>query len=433
MKKLLLLGSISLMCGALALAQLTFSDLPFMARATVASASAPIFSPTNSDANIIGWWKMNLDTNAIGGSMGGALTDQSTFSHPLTNITGSPSFAPVRSSTNLDANAIAPSTNFQTTWALTAGTALSKNWWLPTSTNSELKRTVFFEGMSGWPVVFDFWARRATNGVGSTNVQILFIDSAAAVTTNNFTLTDTLTYYAATGKAAGSTFSVGWRDTNITGVRGTIEITNPSVRIVGFTNLWSTNYLATASAVAHPGTTLGSVMVGTGGNGSLMHTQSTAHSTNYSIYLVVQVPIGTAGKYIFDSSSARVPDSSSTDNGSLRANGVSGGNVDLKMQMGGLSITNKGQLSTNQFNVIACIFNGSSSVLQVNMNAPTNGLVGTPTNSYSLKLTDRSDGLQSLGVIGIKYAEVIIRNVADDGATRTNYISYLTNKYNISP
>jgi len=85
------------------------------------------------------------------------------------------------------------------------------------------------------------------------------------------------------------------------------------------------------------------------------------------------------------------------------------------------SVANNTGVAVNTYASVACVFNGASSLIQVNNNAPTTGDIGAGNM-----------GGFTLGAIGanilfanIQVAEVIIYNVAHNQATRDAIIAYL--------
>lgn len=78
-------------------------------------------------------------------------------------------------------------------------------------------------------------------------------------------------------------------------------------------------------------------------------------------------------------------------------------------------------LAVNTYGAVACVFNGASSILQVNRNAPSTGDAGA-TNAGGFTLGAAGGAL----VFGnIQVMEVILFPAAHDQATRNNVIRYL--------
>jgi len=77
--------------------------------------------------------------------------------------------------------------------------------------------------------------------------------------------------------------------------------------------------------------------------------------------------------------------------------------------------------------VITTVVNGTSSVLQLNKEAPITGNSGG-SNMGGFTLAERP-GIGRYGNIKVK--EVIIYNVAQDGPTRETVVDYLINKWGI--
>ena len=81
-----------------------------------------------------------------------------------------------------------------------------------------------------------------------------------------------------------------------------------------------------------------------------------------------------------------------------------------------------GNLAVNTYGSVAAVFNGASSVIQVNTNAPTSTNAGT-NNAGGFTLGAASNGTAP-GNIQVK--EVIIYSAAHDATTRATIIAYLS-------
>lgn len=408
-------------------AQFTFADLPFMASVAAGTNAASPFVPSNTDTNIVGWWIFSKFTNQVTARiLTSALTDQSQWSRPLSNSDGASN--PFLTLSNNQGNFVKSSTNLTTSsWGKTTATTANQSNFIATAANGECSQTINM-GMPGWSYVFEFDAAQATNLEVNPNIQVLF-----GGFTSNMVLTTTLTHYAYTNNAPASSSTYGWKDTNAANF-GTILVYQPTIKIL-LPPLWDTNYVPTADFSAsswRPVPGVNSLSAGwtiSAGSGYIAHSNKWSHSTPYTVYDVAFLPSTVNNSYIWDSNLHTTPDSGGIDNGSLKGAGGAG---HLKLTCGGSSFTNNNGWNTNAWGIITAVFNGASSLLQINANNPTNGVLGTPTNSYSFKLFDRSDGVQNLGLVGQKHAEIIFRATADDGPTRTNYIRYLATKYGIT-
>lgn len=88
---------------------------------------------------------------------------------------------------------------------------------------------------------------------------------------------------------------------------------------------------------------------------------------------------------------------------------------------GGSGVANNNNLTVGAFAVVAAVFNGASSSLQVNNTAATTGSAGTGSAS---NLFLGSQGVPG-GFSNIQVKEVIVYAAAHDAATRSRVISYL--------
>jgi hypothetical protein len=132
-----------------------------------------------------------------------------------------------------------------------------------------------------------------------------------------------------------------------------------------------------------------------------------------TVYLLFRQVTWTQNEYIFDGGS--------NDSMILRQ-GISGGGVSPQLAMfAGTSLQYNGDLAVNTYGVAACVFNTTSSVLQINNGTPLTGAVGA-SNAGGVTLGSRfTPGAYS----NIQVKEAIIYSSAHDSTTRGQVINYL--------
>jgi len=130
-----------------------------------------------------------------------------------------------------------------------------------------------------------------------------------------------------------------------------------------------------------------------------------------TVYLLIKQVTWTANAYIFD------------------------GNTDTAMAVflavvtpevrayGGITSAVNGDLAIGSYGVLSVVFNGASSVLQVDNNTPVTG--NASTNDMGGFTLGAAGDASNFGNIQVK--EVAIYNTAHDAATRAKVIAYLSN------
>lgn len=80
-------------------------------------------------------------------------------------------------------------------------------------------------------------------------------------------------------------------------------------------------------------------------------------------------------------------------------------------------------LAVDTYGIIASVFNGANSVLQLNLGTPVTGDTGSGGDMTGFRLGSRGDGAGAFGNVQIK--EILIYAAAHDATTRQKVIEYL--------
>lgn len=111
-------------------------------------------------------------------------------------------------------------------------------------------------------------------------------------------------------------------------------------------------------------------------------------------------------------------DGNTSNTGAVRQSSVT---PQLEINAGAAQVATNANLAVNTYGVMAVVFNGASSLLQINNTTATTGSPGTASMS-GFTLGARGDSTQ---FSNIQVKEVILFAAAHDAATRTAVITYL--------
>lgn len=92
-----------------------------------------------------------------------------------------------------------------------------------------------------------------------------------------------------------------------------------------------------------------------------------------------------------------------------------------------VSLTND-NFTVDTYKILTAVGNGANSILQTNQTAASTGDIGT-TSPTGIIIGDRPSGSRNGN---IEYAYIIIRNQADDLATRTKFQNFLAKRFGIT-
>lgn len=397
-----------------------------------------------NDPALLAWWEGNrsiTNTSVNSDSVGIYLTDLSTNRIPIEANT---SFYTFKSRTNDTGNLLRDSTNIASSannWQgfMTNGSGntvgvikYTTNMWRATNSFAGI-----YTGQIQWflpyDALFSFYIKRATNGVGNTNMQVMIPQDSGTFTAlvySNIYVDDDWRYYEFTNVTRITSGPyVGFRDTNLSG-HAAVIIREPSLIPISNTNNypWTQTFVGVDNNRAYPSKNNNRVFMRTiDSNGPLYTTNNWRHALPVTVYGVFYLPRLTANQCVWDMSE------SSTRTTAGSTNGVWGVSISkIRLTSKGQSITNN--WNTNSWGVITAVMDGANSSLRVNTGTAVTGTIGSPTNSYAFVISDAANVFQSLPTIRAwACGEVAIRSGADSESKQLEIINYLLTKYAITP
>lgn len=148
------------------------------------------------------------------------------------------------------------------------------------------------------------------------------------------------------------------------------------------------------------------------GAGDFLQTGAFVIST-CTIYTLFRQVTWTSNDYVHDGRSS---------NTAVLAQTNAGASPQIRVQNSGGVLSSSSDLAVGTYGAVAAVFDGASSVMQVNNNTPITGTTNTlAMGGFTLGAVGAGSG--SYGNIQVK--EVIIYSAAHDAATRAQVIAYL--------